>query len=94
MPAWPFVFFSDGDGRFWRKAAVRTNVRSAGQSGKHLLAMSISGFDPKRASRSVIILKPGCATSHWWSRRNQGFFPIAVAFEVRLNSEHTKHVSA
>jgi hypothetical protein len=39
-------------------------------------------------------LKPGVCDLSLVVRRNQGFFPMAVAFEVRLNSEHTKHVSA
>ena len=33
-------------GRFWRKAAVRGNVRCWVNNGKHLLALSFSGFDP------------------------------------------------
>jgi hypothetical protein len=35
-------------GRFWRKAAGRSNVRSRGQSGKHMLPLSFSAFDPQR----------------------------------------------
>ena len=32
--------------RLWRKAVIRSNVRSWGQSGKHLLLLSFSAFDP------------------------------------------------
>jgi hypothetical protein len=37
------------DGRFWHETDMPTalrDVRSQGQSGKHMLALSFSGFDP------------------------------------------------
>jgi hypothetical protein len=37
-------------------AALADDVRSRGQSGKHLLAASISGFDPKRTSTELFVL--------------------------------------
>ena len=39
---------------FWRKAAVRSNVRSWGQSGKHMLALSFSAFDPGRVETILV----------------------------------------
>jgi hypothetical protein len=43
----------------WHETDMPTlfrNVRSQGQSGKHLLALSFSGFDPRRTSKLGICL--------------------------------------
>jgi hypothetical protein len=44
--------FSEVTGRFWRKAAVRTNVRYWVNSGRHMLRWRFSAFDPKATSPS------------------------------------------
>src|SRR5450631_2010135 len=36
------------NGRFWRKAAARTNVRYWVNSGRHMLRWRFSAFDPRR----------------------------------------------
>jgi hypothetical protein len=33
------------------------DVRSQGQSGKHMLALSFSGFDPERTSRDALLMR-------------------------------------
>jgi hypothetical protein len=33
------------------------DVRSQGQSGKHMLALSFSGFDPKRTSGALALIE-------------------------------------
>jgi len=46
--------FASGIVGFWHDTDMPTamrDVRSRGQSGKHILAVSFSGFDPQRTSQ-------------------------------------------
>jgi hypothetical protein len=61
-----------GNGRFWRKAAVRLNVRYWEKSGKHMLALSFSAFDPERTSGARCY----CGAGRWQ------LFSIAVLFAL------------
>ena len=42
------------NGGFWRKAAVRRNVRCWVTNGKHMLALMFSAVDLTRTSRSLL----------------------------------------
>jgi hypothetical protein len=44
-------------GCFWRKAAVRRNVRCWANSGKHMLALMFSAVDPRPSSVTTKYLR-------------------------------------
>jgi hypothetical protein len=73
-----------GDVRCWHETDMPTamrDVRSRGQSGKHILAVSFSGFDPTETS-SLITCEAGAICSWLAGRKVLGFGDCArLAFK-------------
>jgi hypothetical protein len=65
------------------------DVRSRGQSGKHILAVSLSGFDPSvwtgRALQAECEKMEGVGLAHLYPRPLLGSFVLLSIMDIRAN---------